>query len=109
MKVAIKQIGTQLASDGRISLVVEADFGQEPVTVIVPEEALANRMLVYGLATGDDALTAILKEHAQRLGNLQPEGVDRVARLGGRRSDVSVVRQRVRVSEEAREIINHAH
>jgi hypothetical protein len=51
--------------------------GQKPpfeeTRVFIPLAAIANRMEVYGLATHQEALRAIMREHAQRWMGLAPE------------------------------------
>ncbi len=71
------------------------------LNIHVPVEAVANRKAVYGLATDEEALTAILNEHATReygLGPVTPpEGEpwrnpldEKMARMGGLRTDVTI-------------------
>ncbi len=60
--------------------------------IIVPLPALVNRRAVYGLATDEEALEAVLREHATRLNALPGDGHPdpRIARMGGLRRDVTV-------------------
>lgn len=63
-----------------------------PHLISVTDAALADRRRVYGLASDEAALRAILREHATRLGALAPSShADaQIARYGGLRRDVQV-------------------
>lgn len=41
-------------------------------TIFIPADAIANRMVLYDLATPTQAVQALLKEHCVRLGELAP-------------------------------------
>lgn len=58
--------------------------------VAVPLPALADRMAVYGLDSEEEALNAILREHAVRLGHAEPHSEDRRGRMGGLHPNVTV-------------------
>lgn len=79
--------------------------------IIISEAALDDRARIYGLANRDEAIQAILREHAKRL-NALPDGDESpaipmldtlgpVRQMGGLRSDVTIVRGEALVSPEA--------
>lgn len=68
----------------------DKDQAPQEHIIIVPLDALASRRTIYGLATDDEALDAILKEHGKWLGGLDDSDDPRLNRLGGLRRDVTV-------------------
>lgn len=66
----------------------------EPNTCVIPVEALADRRRGYGLASDEDALMAIMREHAFRIGELEQEGEERHHQMGGMHSEVEVTHGR---------------
>lgn len=64
---------------------LEHDMGGLDVDhpIYLRPEAIANRMVGYGLATPEEALDAILREHSLRLSTLQPKSDDHIDQLGG--------------------------
>lgn len=64
------------------------------LNVYIPLAAIENRKAIYGLETDDDAIMAILKEHATReLGLPQHDHPEpRIAQMGGLRKDVIIER-----------------
>jgi uncharacterized protein YceH (UPF0502 family) len=80
----------------------------EAHVIRIPEDALDDRVRFYGLARRDDAVFAIVREHAKRL-NALPDNSEvgdlRIDRAGGLRSDVTVARASALVSQEAMAMI----
>lgn len=61
--------------------------------IVIPYRAIANRRDVYQLESDEEAVNAVMKEHAKRLNKL-PDGDEHeelaINRMGGLRADVKV-------------------
>lgn len=94
----VKSVRTTMVAGREVStddidnyIVVFADELPHPETgelmvdhpIYIPPAAIANRMIAYQLESQEEALEAILKEHAVRLHGLKTEGTDKVTRMGG--------------------------
>ena len=107
MKVTINTVDTN-PENGDLVVVVTieptAASAEETATIIVPELVLEERLSVYRLIRRDEALSAVLKEHAKRLLSL-PDTLDSdsitINRMGGLRRDIEIVRSGALVSPEA--------
>lgn len=56
---------------------------QDAHMILLQQEAIQDRMEVYGLKDPKDALAAIVREHALRLSSLQPRSEEMADQLGG--------------------------
>lgn len=87
----------EVSDDGLGNLVVMTDDGSgehQPHTIIIPLAAIASRMHGYGLKTPEEAIDAILREHAVRLHDLEiaEHGAanPKYKRLGGLAKEVTL-------------------
>ncbi len=76
------------------TLILRVSMDGRGLNVYIPLAAIENRKAIYGLETDDDAIMAILKEHATReLGLPQHDHPEpRIAQMGGLRQDVVILR-----------------
>ncbi|MCL5265220.1 MAG: hypothetical protein M1343_08525 [Chloroflexi bacterium] len=88
------------ASDNLSGLVLSVTINGRPLDVVIPLDAIENRKRLYGLATDQEAINAILKEHATRELELGPDdnADPRLATMGGLRQDVKVSRKAQRTT-----------
>jgi hypothetical protein len=89
------EVGDQLI------LKVDISGRERRLNVHIPLAAIENRKAVYGLATDEEAITAILKEHATRELSLGDDSHAnaRIARMGGLRQDVEIEREDKEIDE----------
>lgn len=82
--------------------VLTGDAVPQEHAIYIPTEAITNRMAVYGLASEDAAIEAIVKEHATRLNDLPPDSStadEHINQMGGLRTDVVVTTAAAVVTE----------
>lgn len=87
MTLTITKVERYEHADGWFA--VEVD-GLDTPLVLIPDDAFADRMWVYGLETEREALEALVREHAVRMGHAEPNGLKLHERMGGLHPDVEV-------------------